>query len=98
RTGGSSTRRLSAALQSLQKFLPSGLPPPQLVQVITALTFRRSPRRREVSESSSQLLQQRLRVLQVARVEAFGEPGVDRGEEGAGRVALALAMPEQRQP
>src|SRR5439155_20563566 len=44
-----------------------------------------------------QVLQQRPRVLQVARVEAFGEPGVERGEERAGRVALALALPEPRQ-
>ena len=32
----------------------------------------------------SQVVEQRLRVLQIARVEAFGEPGVERGEEGAG--------------
>src|SRR5439155_10695148 len=44
-----------------------------------------------------QVLQQRPRVLQVARVEAFGEPGVERGEERAGRVTLALALPEPRQ-
>jgi hypothetical protein len=44
-----------------------------------------------------QLLQQRLRVPQVALVETFGEPGVERGEEGAGGGALALALPEARQ-
>src|SRR4029077_1549204 len=44
-----------------------------------------------------EVVEQRLRVLQVARVEAFGEPGVDRGEEGAGLVALALTLPEPRQ-
>src|SRR5437762_5097303 len=44
-----------------------------------------------------QLRQQRLGFLQIPRVEAFGEPGVERGEEGAGRVALALALPETRQ-
>ena len=32
--------------------------------------------------------QQCLRINQVTRVEAFGEPGVERGEEGAGRVRL----------
>ena len=31
--------------------------------------------------------------MQVARVEAFGEPGVERGEEGAGGGTLALALP-----
>jgi len=41
--------------------------------------------------------QQRLGVFQIARVEAFGEPGVERGEEGAGVVALALALPESRE-
>jgi len=41
-----------------------------------------------------QLLQQRLRVDQVAGVEAFGEPAVDRGEEVAGFGALALIAPE----
>src|SRR5271157_1229456 len=44
-----------------------------------------------------QRVQQRLGFNQIARVEAFGEPGVERGEEGAGRVALALVLPEPRQ-
>jgi len=47
--------------------------------------------------NSFQLAEQRLRVDEVARGEAFGEPGVERGEEGAGGVALALALPEPRQ-
>jgi hypothetical protein len=37
-----------------------------------------------------QLLQHCVRVLQVARVETFGEPAVDRGEEVARFGALAL--------
>src|SRR5262249_36208973 len=41
-----------------------------------------------------QLLQQRLRFLQVRRVEAFGEPAVDWREEVAGFGALALVAPE----
>jgi hypothetical protein len=36
-----------------------------------------------------QLLKQRLGLLQIARVKAFGEPAVDRSEEIAGRVTLA---------
>src|SRR5207249_10775922 len=35
--------------------------------------------------------------LQGGRGEAFGEPGIERGEEGAGGGALALALPEARQ-
>src|ERR1700756_2015101 len=72
------------AAHSPQNFAPSRFSQPQLEH------FTRT-------DSSRQLLQQYLRVLQVARVEAFGEPGVERGEEGAGRVALALALPEPRQ-
>ena len=52
---------------------------------------------RQTSDLLSQVVEQRLRVLQIARVEAFGEPGVERGEEGAGFIALALALPEPRQ-
>jgi hypothetical protein len=37
--------------------------------------------------SRGQLLQQRLGLLQVNRVEAFGEPAVDRGEKIAGFAA-----------
>src|SRR6266480_3958746 len=50
-----------------------------------------------VVDAKCVIVEQRLRVVQVTRVEAFGEPGVERGEEGAGRVALALALPEPRQ-
>ena len=38
-----------------------------------------------------QLVEECLRVLQVHRIEAFGEPGVERGEEGAGGVTLVNA-------
>jgi hypothetical protein len=44
-----------------------------------------------------QLLQQRLRVLQIARLESFSEPGVERRQEIAGCVTLAVALPEPRQ-
>src|ERR1043166_6605987 len=71
---------------------PAGRPSP-------AVRRRRSSRSPylAIDHRLPQLVEQRLRVLQVARVEAFGEPGVERGEEGAGRVALALALPEPRQ-
>jgi hypothetical protein len=45
---------------------------------------------------SCQLLQQRLRLLQIERVEAFGEPAVDRSEQFAGRITHALITPESR--
>jgi hypothetical protein len=38
--------------------------------------------------SSSKLVQQRLRLLQIERVEAFGEPTVDRSEQLAGLLPL----------
>ena len=40
-----------------------------------------------------QLLEQRLRVLQVLRVEALGKPGVDGGEEITGFLLVALLVP-----
>src|SRR5262249_6478819 len=43
---------------------------------------------------SGQLVEQRLRLDEVTRVEALGEPGVDRGQQRAGFGALALALPE----
>ena len=42
----------------------------------------------------AQLIQQRLRVLQVRRIETFGEPIVDRTEQITGFRALALVAPE----
>ena len=43
---------------------------------------------------SCQLLQQRLRLLQIARVKPLGEPAVDRSEQFAGLLQLALVAPE----
>jgi hypothetical protein len=43
---------------------------------------------------TTELIQQRLRLLQDRRVEAFGEPSVDRGEEIVGFGALALVAPQ----
>ena len=40
--------------------------------------------------SSGQLVEQRLRLFQIERVEAFGEPAVDRSEEIARLIPLAL--------
>jgi hypothetical protein len=48
-------------------------------------------------ELLDQIVEQRLCVDEVAGGETIGEPGVERGEEGAGGVALALALPEPRQ-
>ena len=43
---------------------------------------------------SCQLIEQRLGVLEVGGVEAFGEPAVDRREQVAGLGALALIAPQ----
>jgi hypothetical protein len=43
---------------------------------------------------SRELVEQRLRFLQVAGVEAFGEPAVDRREQTVGLRLLALVAPE----
>jgi hypothetical protein len=37
-----------------------------------------------------QLLEQRLRLLQIERVETFGEPAADRSKKIAGLIPLAL--------
>ena len=41
-----------------------------------------------------QRVQQGLRVLQVSRVKALGEPGIHRGEQITGFLAFALLLPE----
>ena len=43
--------------------------------------------------SGVQLIEQRLRLLQIARVEAFGEPAVDWREEIMGLLPLPLIPP-----
>src|SRR5882672_1323898 len=50
--------------------------------------------RLSLSYTYSQLLQQRLRLLEVRRVEALSEAAVDRREQVAGVGALALIAPE----
>ena len=44
-----------------------------------------------------QLLQQRLRFLQIARVEALSEPAVNRSKQFARFLHLALVAPETRE-
>ena len=44
--------------------------------------------------SGVQLIEQSLGLLQIERVEAFGEPAVDRREQSAGLRVLALIAPE----
>jgi hypothetical protein len=46
--------------------------------------------------SSRQLLQQRLRLLQIKRVEPFREPSVDRSEQFTSFLRLPLVSPETR--
>src|SRR6266478_1404454 len=45
--------------------------------------------------SSRKLVEQRLRLFEIGRIEAFGEPAVDRGEKvaGFGVTALVAAQP-----
>ena len=47
--------------------------------------------------SRRQLFQQRLRLLQIARVEPFREPAVHRSEQFARLLHLALVTPEARE-
>ena len=44
-----------------------------------------------------QLIEQRLRLFQVERLEAFGEPVVDRCEQIVGFLALTLRLPQARE-
>ena len=44
----------------------------------------------------TQLLDQRLRLFQIKRIEAFSEPAVDRSEKLASLIPLALIAPEPR--
>jgi hypothetical protein len=44
--------------------------------------------------SSCQLIEQRLRLFQIERVEPFDEPAVDRSEKFAGLLPLALIAPQ----
>ena len=44
-----------------------------------------------------ELFQQRLRLLEVGRVKALGEPAIDRRQQRVGFRALALLLPEARQ-
>src|ERR1039458_10871983 len=50
----------------------------------------------EISLSSGQLIEQRLRLLQIRRVEAFSEPAVDRSEQFSSLPRLPLITPEPR--
>jgi hypothetical protein len=52
--------------------------------------------KRQMALSNGQLIEQRLGLLQIARVEALGEPVVDRSEKIAGLIPLALIAPEAR--
>jgi hypothetical protein len=50
-----------------------------------------------VSLAAASVLQQRLRLLQIARVEAFGEPAVDGSKKFARLLHPALVAPEARE-
>src|SRR5215472_3312061 len=57
---------------------------------------RGSPPRSNDETGSRQLIEQRLRSLQVERIEALGEPAVDRCEKIVGLLSFALIAPEAR--
>jgi hypothetical protein len=67
-------RFLKGAAHSLQNFCSAGFSAPHVGQFT----------------SRTQLVEQRLGVLQVGGIEAFGEPVVDAGEHRAGFVATPL--------
>ena len=50
----------------------------------------------EIAWSAVQLIEQCLGLLQVTRVEAFGEPTIDRSEQLPSLLRLALFAPETR--
>jgi hypothetical protein len=49
------------------------------------------------SLSGMQFVEQRLGFLQIAHVEAFGEPAIDRSEQLASLLGFALVAPEPRE-
>jgi hypothetical protein len=63
---------------------------PRLVTMGHKATFRA---RRPKGRSSAQFNQQRLRLLQIKGIEAFGEPVINRSEQFASLLHLALVAP-----
>jgi hypothetical protein len=61
----------------------------------TSRRFDRVGRQGSLEGGLLQLVKQRLRLFQIGRVEALGEPAVDRGEKvvGVGVTALVAAEP-----
>jgi hypothetical protein len=66
-----------------QSFIPSGFSNPHLPQRMVALLSLRS---------DAQFVEQRLSVLQVGGIEAFGEPAVDLGEHCSGFYLSVLKL------
>jgi hypothetical protein len=52
----------------------------------------------KIARSGVQLIEQRLRLLQIARVEALSEPAVHRSEQFASLIPLALCTKSQQGP
>src|SRR4029077_3966994 len=50
----------------------------------------------QVARPSCTRVEQRLRILQITRVKPFREPAVDRSEQIAGLILLALIAPQPR--
>ena len=50
------------------------------------------------SQDLTKFVEQRFCLFKIGRVEAFGEPAINRGEKIAGCGALALVLPQAREP
>ena len=65
-------------------------------QGVCSLTHRNPLARVPLDSLRRQGVEQRLRLLQIARVEPLSEPAIDRTEQFAGLLHLALVAPEPR--
>ena len=65
-------------------------------QGVCSLTHRNPLARVPLDSLRRQRVEQRLRLLQIARVEPLSEPAIDRTEQFAGLLHLALVAPEPR--
>src|SRR5262244_2669940 len=70
---------------------------PGFILESTACAVHTPPVLEPTRPSLLQLRQQGLRLLEVCRVKALGEPAIDRGQELARILPLALVLPQSAQ-